>query len=79
MSSENSPKAQTFPQTIPDPEPELVDKRVIARTFGVSERTVENWVAQRKIPFLRIGRRTVRFKLANVRRTLERKTIKEIS
>jgi excisionase family DNA binding protein len=79
MPSENSALAHTFPVTIPDPEPELVDKFVIARVFGVSPRTIENWVAQRKIPFLRIGRRTMKFKIADVRRALDRKTVKEIS
>ena len=79
MPSENSSLAQTFPVTIPGPEPELVDKFGVARTFGVSPRTIENWVAQRKIPFLRIGRRTMRFRIADVRRALDRKTVKEVS
>ena len=79
MPSENSSLAQTFPKTIPDQEPELVDKYVVARTFGFSPRTVENWVVQKKIPFLRLGHRTVRFRLADVRRALERKLVKEVS
>jgi excisionase family DNA binding protein len=66
-------------EPISDLEPELVDKRVIARLFNISERTVENWVAQKKIPLIRMGRRTVRFRLADVRRALDRKTVKEIS
>ena len=79
-----TPLAQTFPVTIPGSEPELiepelVDKYVVGRVFGASPRTVENWVAQRKIPFLKIGKRTIRFRLADVRRALDRKTIKEIS
>ncbi len=76
MPSENSSLASV---TVPGDQPELVDKRVIARIFGVSERTIENWVAQRKIPFLRIGHRTMKFRIADVRRALDRKTVKEIS
>ena len=73
-------KEKSQPLTpISDLEPELVDKRIIARVFNVSERTVENWVVQKKVPCLKFGHRTVRFRLADVRRALERKTIKEIS
>jgi excisionase family DNA binding protein len=79
MPSKNSSLARTFPKTIPGQEPELVDKYVVARTFGLSSRTVENWVVQKKIPFLRLGHRTIRFRLADVRRALERKTVKEVS
>jgi excisionase family DNA binding protein len=64
--------------TIPN-QPDLVDKYVIAHDCGVSPRTIENWVAQRKIPFLELGHRTIRFRLADVRRALSRKTVKEIS
>jgi excisionase family DNA binding protein len=58
--------------------PDLVDKFVIAHTFSVSPRTIENWVAQRKIPFLDLGHRTMRFRIADVRRALDRKTVKEV-
>lgn len=32
--------------------PPLVKKKVLAATLGVSVRTVDNWVAQRLIPYL---------------------------
>jgi excisionase family DNA binding protein len=64
---------------VPLSEPDLVDKYVVAHDCGVSPRTIENWVAQRKIPFRRIGHRTIRFRLADVRRALDRKIVKEIS
>jgi excisionase family DNA binding protein len=57
---------------------ELADKRGIAKMCGVSPRTVENWVASRKIPHLKLGR-LVRFRKAAVLRALERLEIKEVS
>lgn len=38
----------------------LATKRGIAEIFSVSVRTVENWMNERKIPFMKIGR-SVRF------------------
>jgi excisionase family DNA binding protein len=66
-------------RSTPLSEPDLVDKYVVAHDCGVSPRTIENWVAQRKIPFLELGHRTIRFRLADVRHALDRKTVKEIS
>ena len=37
--------------TIPTGQP-LVKKKILAATLGVSVRTVDNWVAQRLIPYL---------------------------
>lgn len=38
--------------TIIPPAHPLVKKKVLAATLGVSVRTVDNWVAQRLIPYL---------------------------
>jgi excisionase family DNA binding protein len=60
-------------------EPPLVDKKIVAADLRVGTRTVERWVAERKIPFIRIGHRMLRFKLDDVRRAIARWSIKEIS
>ena len=42
-----------------------VSKGAVAEYFDVTTRTVENWMADRRIPFVRIGG-TVRFRLSDV-------------
>jgi excisionase family DNA binding protein len=60
-------------------EPELITKEELARDLRVGCRTIEAWVATRKIPFVRMGHRTLRFCLDDVRRALRlRWTIKEV-
>jgi excisionase family DNA binding protein len=44
-------------------------KDQIAQVLGVTRRTVENWMNQRLLPHLKLGR-TVRFDLEDVRRHL---------
>jgi excisionase family DNA binding protein len=60
-------------------EPELVDKRVVAADLHVGLRTIEKWVAERRIPFIRFGHRSLRFNLDSVRRAVARWETKEIS
>ena len=62
-----------------DDNPDLVTKEVIARDSGVSPRTVEWWVRTRKIPYVKAGHRTIRFRLADVRKALAKRTVKEVS
>jgi excisionase family DNA binding protein len=60
-------------------EPPLITKAELARDLGVGQRTIESWVADRKIPFVRMGHRTLRFCLDDVRRALRlRWTTKEL-
>ena len=60
-------------------EPPLISKQELARDLKVGCRTIEAWVAARKIPFIRLGHRTLRFNLDDVRRTLRRHwTVKEV-
>ena len=54
-------------------------KREVAREYGVSLRTVDTWIAQKKIPFMKLSPRLVRFDLDAVERALARYTVKEIS
>ena len=53
-------------------------KTQVAFYCNVSERQVEKWMAARKIPFRRIGRRCVRFDLDAIDRALARYDVLEI-
>ena len=48
----------------------MLTKQEIAKHFGITERTVENWMKSGYVPFLRIGR-SVRFSLKDVGRHAE--------
>jgi hypothetical protein len=39
----------------------LVKKEALARRYDVCPRTIENWINERRIPVIRLGRRAVRF------------------
>lgn len=45
---------------------DLVTAKAVARRFGVSVGTVNRWVRERRIPFIRPSRRVVRFNLGAV-------------
>jgi excisionase family DNA binding protein len=55
---------------VPDNIETLPDKHAIAKRYGVSLRTVDKWVNDRKIPYLELGTRTKRFILADVEQAL---------
>ncbi len=38
-------------------EPTLIKKKELAKRLSVSTRTIDNWVAKRTIPFIRVGPR----------------------
>jgi excisionase family DNA binding protein len=48
-----------------------IDKKELAAILNVSQRTIESWVWRRKIPYIALSRRCVRFKLRDVMRSLE--------
>ena len=50
----------------------LTDTEGVAKLAVVSPRTVQNWVAQKKLPVIRISPRCVRFNKPDVMRALER-------
>jgi excisionase family DNA binding protein len=57
----------------------LVDTETLARILGLNRRTIEGWIRKRKLPFIRVGKRCVRFRLRDVFKALEdRYTIKEV-
>ena len=56
----------------------LVSKQELAIAFGVSPRTIDNWKAQRRIPFLCLSPRLVRFNIERVKAALARYEVKEV-
>ncbi len=56
----------------------LLSKKELARALGVSPRTIENWLAAKKIPQLRLSARLTRFNLARVESALSRYEVKEV-
>jgi len=57
--------------------PGWVNRKCLCEHLGVSERTIGNWVARRRIPCVRLGRR-VMFKLEDVDEHLKRTGIHPI-
>ena len=53
----------------------LVTVDQLADALGYAPKTIRNWVAKRKIPFVRIGRRTM-FRLESISTWLTRKESK---
>lgn len=56
----------------------LPDKHAVARRLRVSVRTVDRMVATRKIPFILLGERMIRFRWADVERAIKRMAVKEV-
>ncbi len=56
----------------------LVKKTAVARAASVSCRTVENWMRQKRIPFVRLSSRCVRFHLLSVLAALRKFEVREI-
>ena len=56
----------------------LGTKDDVAKLCRVSSRTVEAWVRAKKIPFIRMGHRLLRFDLAAVAAAVRRWSTKEI-
>ena len=50
----------------------IVTKKVIARAGSVSERQIENWMREKRIPYLKLSPRCVRFDLKAVMAALRR-------
>jgi excisionase family DNA binding protein len=56
----------------------LLSKRELAAVLNVSERTIENWLSQKRIPRLRLSARLTRFNLAKVEAALARYEVKKV-
>ena len=57
---------------------QLLNKRELAAVLGVSERTIENWLAEKRIPRLRLSARLTRFSLPKVEAALARYEVREV-
>ena len=56
----------------------LLNIAALGEDIGQSERTIRTWVHGRKIPFMRIGHRTLLFDTDKVRAALEKFEVKEV-
>src|SRR6266568_3239814 len=56
----------------------LLSKPELALALGVCPRTIDNWMAQRRIPFIRLSARLIKFNLERVKAALARYEIKEV-
>jgi excisionase family DNA binding protein len=57
---------------------QLPTRADIARRYGVSLRTLDRWVAERRIPHIRLGKRCVRFRWEAVEKAIDRLVVKEV-
>jgi hypothetical protein len=57
---------------------QLISKRELGQTLGISPRTVDSWLAQKRIPYLRLSTRLLRFNLQRVLDALSRYEIREV-
>ena len=55
----------------------LLSKRELAAVLSISPRCLDNWIAEKRIPRLRLSARLTRFNLARVESALSRYEIKE--
>jgi excisionase family DNA binding protein len=60
------------------PYPRPMTRQELAAFLGVSQRTIDSYIASRRIPYVKLGR-LVRFRLPDVERALSRFTIEEVS
>jgi excisionase family DNA binding protein len=65
------PKVDSYPRR-------LLSKRELASVIGVSARTIEAWLAERRIPQIQLSSRLTRFNLERVEAALARYEIKEV-
>ena len=59
-------------ETLPAPAP-LLKKKTLAALLGVSDRTIDNWVAQRAIPYIATSPRLHLFDTEAVKQALNTK------
>ena len=57
----------------------LLKQPQLAKAINVSARTVDNWQKQKRIPYLKLSARCVRYHLPSVLAALQKFEVKEIS
>ena len=73
------PKRKKRPLSLAPVSRKNANKAELAQEQRVSIRTVDQWIADRKIPFRKLSPRMVRFDLDEVARALDRYTLREIA
>ncbi len=66
-------------ETLPpkaDPDSELTDKDGVAEMLLVSRRTVDNLMAEGRLPFIKLTPKIVRFRKSDVRHYLDTHTVR---
>ena len=58
-------------------DPALLKRPQLARAINVSARTVDNWQKQKRIPYLKLSARCVRFHLPSVLAALRKFEVRE--
>jgi len=61
---------------VPCPRP--MTRQELAAFLGVSQRTIDSYIANRRIPYVKLGR-LIRFRVTDVERALKRFTVSEVS
>jgi excisionase family DNA binding protein len=56
----------------------FLSKQELALSIGVSPRTIDSWMAQKRIPFIRLSARLIKFNLERVKAALARYEVKEV-
>jgi hypothetical protein len=56
----------------------FLSKQELALAIGVSPRTIDSWMSQKRIPFLRLSPRLIKFNLDRVKMALARYEVKEV-
>jgi len=83
---QNTPKEQHKTAAIPNvlvplaaiDELALLKRPQLARAISVSPRTVDNWQRQKRIPYIKLSARCIRYHLPSVFAALQRFEIREI-
>lgn len=55
---------------------DLVDVNYVAKFFDVHPQTIRIWTRKKKIPFVPMGYRTVRYRIRDLEKVLARRTVK---
>jgi excisionase family DNA binding protein len=57
----------------------LLTKQELAQLCRVHLRTIDAWMAERRIPFVKIGKRAVRFDRIAVQKALSKFVVREVA
>jgi len=66
------------PENYAQDQDRLLTKREVAKRCAVCERTVDYWIKTRRIPCIKFGYRTQRFRWADVQRAIDKLEVREL-